>query len=148
MKLKSPPFRGLFYVDFRLYGQNIDAKNALIRTKRGRKAARFIKNNRNTDTHCINITVYSWSRRQDLNLRPHGPEPCALPDCATPRRHAAGRLPPDGTNVILPYFSSVVKCLSAASRILCDFPFLARMCSIPSLAALFPPCACGAVIPC
>ena len=33
-----------------------------------------------------------WSRRQDLNLRPHGPEPCALPDCATPRRHAAGRL--------------------------------------------------------
>ena len=27
-----------------------------------------------------------------MNLRPHGPEPCALPDCATPRRHAAGRL--------------------------------------------------------
>src|SRR5204863_7906813 len=25
------------------------------------------------------------SGREDLNLRPHGPEPCALPDCATPR---------------------------------------------------------------
>ena len=27
-----------------------------------------------------------WSGRQDLNLRPHGPKPRALPDCATPRR--------------------------------------------------------------
>ncbi len=25
------------------------------------------------------------SGREDLNFRPHGPEPCALPDCATPR---------------------------------------------------------------
>ena len=25
------------------------------------------------------------SGRKDLNLRHHGPEPCALPDCATPR---------------------------------------------------------------
>src|SRR3954471_4076151 len=25
------------------------------------------------------------SGREDLNLRPHGPEPCALPVCATPR---------------------------------------------------------------
>src|SRR5512136_199573 len=29
-----------------------------------------------------------WSGREDLNLRPPGPEPGALPDCATPR-HAA-----------------------------------------------------------
>ena len=28
----------------------------------------------------------TWSGRQDLNLRPHGPKPCALPNCATPRR--------------------------------------------------------------
>src|SRR4029453_11737144 len=27
-----------------------------------------------------------WSGREDLNLRLHGPEPCALPGCATPRR--------------------------------------------------------------
>ena len=26
-----------------------------------------------------------WSGRKDLNLRLHGPEPCALPGCATPR---------------------------------------------------------------
>lgn len=26
-----------------------------------------------------------WSGRQDSNLRPHGPKPCALPGCATPR---------------------------------------------------------------
>ena len=24
-----------------------------------------------------------------MNLRPHGPEPCALPNCATPRFYAA-----------------------------------------------------------
>ena len=27
-----------------------------------------------------------WSRRRDLNPRPLGPEPSALPNCATPRR--------------------------------------------------------------
>ena len=27
----------------------------------------------------------SWSRRRDLNPRPLGPEPSALPNCATPR---------------------------------------------------------------
>ena len=26
-----------------------------------------------------------WSGRQDLNLRPSGPKPDALPGCATPR---------------------------------------------------------------
>jgi hypothetical protein len=28
---------------------------------------------------------FNLSGREDLNLRLHGPEPCALPDCATPR---------------------------------------------------------------
>ena len=30
-----------------------------------------------------------WSRRLDLNQRPHVPQTCALPDCATPRRDLA-----------------------------------------------------------
>jgi hypothetical protein len=29
-----------------------------------------------------------WSGREDLNLRPHRPERCALPSCATPRPNA------------------------------------------------------------
>ena len=29
--------------------------------------------------------IYEWSGRQDLNLRPSGPKPDALPGCATPR---------------------------------------------------------------
>ncbi len=29
--------------------------------------------------------LFAWSGRQDLNLRPRGPKPRALPDCATPR---------------------------------------------------------------
>jgi site-specific DNA recombinase len=32
-----------------------------------------------------------WSGREDSNLRPPGPEPGALPDCATPRKSAAVR---------------------------------------------------------
>jgi hypothetical protein len=32
-----------------------------------------------------------WSGREDSNLRPPGPEPGALPDCATPRMCAAVR---------------------------------------------------------
>ena len=32
-----------------------------------------------------------WSGRQDSNLRPSGPKPDALPDCATPRRTAVPR---------------------------------------------------------
>ena len=28
------------------------------------------------------------SGRADLNCRPHGPEPCALPNCATPRKYS------------------------------------------------------------
>ena len=29
--------------------------------------------------------IFLWSGRQDLNLRPSGPKPAALPGCATPR---------------------------------------------------------------
>ena len=32
-----------------------------------------------------NAFEYGWSGREDLNLRPHRPERCALPSCATPR---------------------------------------------------------------
>src|SRR2546428_4510382 len=32
------------------------------------------------------LLIHEWSGREDLNLRLHGPEPCALPGCATPRR--------------------------------------------------------------
>ncbi len=31
--------------------------------------------------------AFPTSGRQDLNLRPPGPQPGALPDCATPRSH-------------------------------------------------------------
>ena len=34
-------------------------------------------------------TLEEWSGREDSNLRPPGPEPGALPDCATPRMCAA-----------------------------------------------------------
>ncbi len=33
--------------------------------------------------------LFLQSGREDLNLRLHGPEPCALPDCATPRKITA-----------------------------------------------------------
>ena len=34
---------------------------------------------------CKNCLAATWSRRRDLNSRPLGPEPSALPSCATPR---------------------------------------------------------------
>ena len=36
------------------------------------------------------LQAFSESGRQDLNLRPPGPQPGALPDCATPRGRQAG----------------------------------------------------------
>ena len=30
--------------------------------------------------------IFLWSGRKDSNLRPPGPKPGALPDCATPRK--------------------------------------------------------------
>ena len=33
--------------------------------------------------------IYKWSGRQDLNLRPPGPKPGALPSCATSRLYGA-----------------------------------------------------------
>ena len=40
-------------------------------------------------TRNINVRIWmpKWSGRQDLNLRPLGPKPSALPSCATPRRN-------------------------------------------------------------
>ena len=35
--------------------------------------------------------AFFWSRWQDLNLRPFGPEPNALPNCATPRKWSQWR---------------------------------------------------------
>jgi hypothetical protein len=32
------------------------------------------------------IVFRNWSGARDLNPGPHGPEPCALPNCASPRR--------------------------------------------------------------
>ena len=37
-----------------------------------------------SDTHCIRITVLSWSEWRDLNPRPLGPEPSALPTALHP----------------------------------------------------------------
>ena len=41
-----------------------------------------------------------WSGREDLNLRPHRPERCALPGCATPRRSPKYRPPPPAPFVV------------------------------------------------
>ena len=36
--------------------------------------------------------VTKWSGREDSNLRPPGPKPGALPDCATPRLNVSNKL--------------------------------------------------------
>ncbi len=36
---------------------------------------------------CAKLNGIFWSGRADSNCRPHGPEPCALPNCATPRAY-------------------------------------------------------------
>ena len=41
------------------------------------------------NTHREKSLWVFWSRRRDLNPRPLGPEPSALPNCATPRSFAA-----------------------------------------------------------
>src|SRR5690606_21805382 len=43
-----------------------------------------------------------WSGREDSNLRPFGPEPNALPDCATPRVVGRGEIYEPGT-VVKPF---------------------------------------------
>src|SRR5262249_4222606 len=45
-----------------------------------------IEKSRQFPAGIITLPQYQWSGQQDLNLRPSGPEPDALPDCATPRR--------------------------------------------------------------
>ena len=37
------------------------------------------------DGQIFALFIIYWSGRQDLNLRPSGPKPDALPGCATPR---------------------------------------------------------------
>ena len=37
-------------------------------------------------SHLPDLYDVKWSGRQDLNLRPSGPKPDALPNCATPRK--------------------------------------------------------------
>ena len=40
------------------------------------------------------FSFHAWSGREDSNLRPPGPKPGALPDCATPRYYSgSGFLP-------------------------------------------------------
>ena len=39
----------------------------------------------NEQTLDTTLAHHDWSGRQDSNLRPPGPKPGALPDCATPR---------------------------------------------------------------
>src|ERR1051325_5385803 len=34
---------------------------------------------------CARSEIKNWSGARDLNPGPHGPEPCALPNCASPR---------------------------------------------------------------
>ena len=45
---------------------------------------------------------FRLSGRQDLNLRPPGPQPGALPDCATPRGPADHNRPADLTDLASP----------------------------------------------
>ena len=40
----------------------------------------------------IELHPHKWSEQQDLNLRPLGPEPSALPNCATPGRTGLSRI--------------------------------------------------------
>ena len=40
-----------------------------------------------------------WSGREDLNLRPHRPERCALPSCATPRPRCSEEPADDSTSI-------------------------------------------------
>ena len=42
----------------------------------------FVKTGKRADESQLS---FPWSRRRDLNPRPLGPEPSALPNCATPR---------------------------------------------------------------
>ena len=43
-----------------------------------------IENKKNKNGYCIQITVLIWSEWRDLNPRPLGPEPSALPSALHP----------------------------------------------------------------
>ncbi len=61
-----------------------------------------------------NVHAIPWSRRRDLNPRPLGPEPSALPNCATPRRRRGLRsepFPQAARAILLRHGSSSLKIL-------------------------------------
>jgi hypothetical protein len=76
----------------------------------------------------IRVVFKIWSGARDLNPGPHGPEPCALPNCASPRRlsqHARQRRAPRrdhrfywaGTSTLV----SVINSVAVASAIRSPF---------------------------
>ena len=46
--------------------------------------SRILRTNQNFLVRLVRVRIF-WSGQQDLNLRPHGPQPCALPSYAIPR---------------------------------------------------------------
>lgn len=54
-----------------------------LRNKRSGQFDKCFGTEKKTDYKACLIT--KWSGKQDLNLQPHGPKPCALPSCATSR---------------------------------------------------------------
>ena len=74
----------------RLYGDHfrITVEPVIVKKYKKTLANRgFCKKKLDTrfDTHCIKIGVQLWSECRDLNPRPLGPEPSAIPNFATPR---------------------------------------------------------------
>ena len=75
----------------RLHGDHFRTTVEPVIVKRYRKSLvnrGFCKKKLDTrfDTHCIKTGVQLWSKWRDSNPRPFGPEPNALPNCATPRK--------------------------------------------------------------
>ncbi len=60
------------------------------RCNRAKQPERLPVTVRPRSTPPLRVSLVSRSGRADSNCRPHGPEPCALPNCATPRE-GAGR---------------------------------------------------------
>jgi hypothetical protein len=81
------------------------------------------------------IVFRNWSGARDLNPGPHGPEPCALPNCASPRRLS------DSIRVqSRPGFRSSSASPLHLLRVIHRHDFrCTRMCR-PMTASCFPPC--------
>ena len=72
--------------------RSFSRKNALPFYGSPMKSARLVEGRKRESkpyqqnkTSTCGVPVLFWSRRRDLNSRPLGPEPSALPSCATPR---------------------------------------------------------------